>query len=173
MTPDEYQERRQNRAIQQHLSTLPEVRRSNLYVTIAFPHTRDGPLRRNKVNGFRELVRSYAKRLSSVLYGRERGYRKRRVTFIAWPEDKDRYGNPTFLHFHCLCEFPLERLQDLELRTKEYWTRAGTRHYGCVPSIDIRNAYKPCGAANYNSKNTESGFTIEYMVTEGLDNTFG
>lgn len=173
MTPNEYQESRQNRAIQQHLSTLAEVRRSNFYVTIAFPRTKDGPLKRNNVNDFRELVRTYAKRLSSILYGREREYRRKRVTFIAWPEDKDKYGNPTFLHYHCLCHFPLDKLQELELETKKYWTKVGNRYYGYVPSIDIRNAYKPSGAANYNSKNTESGFTIEYMINEGFDNTLG
>lgn len=172
MTPEDYQSRKQNQAVQKHIASIIEKNGFDYYVTVTFAHGLYGPLRRHHVRDAERMVKGYVNKLRTFLYGRRTRENKKDFMFACWFEDKDKFSNTVPLHAHMLLLFPKERVTELTEETKKYWTKVGNNSvHRFFPSIDIRLAYNPEGASNYSCKNNEDGFATDNMILFGISNS--
>lgn len=168
MTPEDFKSFNQNRAIQAHIASLIERHRFDFYVTVTFAHGLYGPFRRCHIADAERMVRGYANKLKKIQYGK-RAKEPKDFLFACWFEDKDRMKATVPLHAHILLSYHVNRVEELNRETNEYWRKVGANSpHRFIPSIDIRSVYDVAYLADYNGKNTEDGLTIESLILFGL-----
>ena len=171
MTPNDFRSRQWDRDINEHIASVVERYNLDFYITVTFARGQYGPLRRCHVSDAARMVRGYANKIKTILYGRGSRDSKSDFRFVSWFEDKDRFGKLVPLHAHMLMSFPQQGANRLKEETETYWTKVGHNSpHRFSPSIDIQLAYDLNPVASYNGKNTEDGFTIENMIFFGISN---
>ncbi|RZK44737.1 MAG: hypothetical protein EOO61_02705 [Hymenobacter sp.] len=162
----------QNTMISDFLSERMRCLEANRFITVSFCGLKGSRrLWKSDINETKTLFDLYGKRLSYEAFGRSRNLDRSPGNFlpvIAMPEYKTKSGDETYLHYHVVAKFPLNKAVKLSIFTHRFFKNMGVRHLSSLPDVKIKEAVRSEKAVGYSLKNIEDSFTVENTTFVGL-----